>query len=105
MKVSDIIKDLIKNEVETVLSELSREDSKQVISYGKWRGELFNPGGSGQPTSRIVYNIFDQDQKTAFEVYGNIDGWFLDARSEIYGPFSSPEKALSAMDNCKNDKS
>ncbi len=97
MNVHDLIKSVIGEEVEAVLAELTREESKQSIKSGEWTGELFNPGGSGQPTSRIVYKVSKGGEKTSHEVYGNVDGWFLDIRSEVYGPFASPEEALSQL--------
>lgn len=105
MNIHDLIKSVIGEQVESVLAELTREESKQTIKSGKWTGEIFNPGGSGQPTSRIVYNIFEDGEKTVYEVYGNVDGWFLDTRTELYGPLDSPEKALEELEKVSNEKS
>lgn len=104
MNISSLMRLLIKDEVEDIIYEISRDNSKQIISNGKWQGKLFNPGGSGQPTSRIVYKIFYEENKTTYEVYGNIDGWFLDVRNNIYGPFKSPEEALSEIDSYIDDQ-
>lgn len=97
MNVHDLIKSVIGEEVEAILAELTREDSKQSIKSDDWAGELFNPGGSGQPTSRLVYKVSKGGEKTGDEVYGNTDGWFLSSGSNVSGPFGSPEEALSKL--------
>ena len=97
MNIHELIKSAIGHEVEDLMLELSRDNSKDYIKSGEWSGELSNPGIVGQSDSRIQYKISNSGVETSHEVYGNNDEWFLDAEYDIEGPFSTPEEALSKL--------